>query len=148
MASGCHPTTIGGSAQFAVRRIFGSMGQLEQLLKDAVGLRAASTNRSASKTFIAFGEFRDGPGGAPEIEHLVVLPARVATLALTTREREVVQAMATGATNREIAAMLCVSAPTVKKHLEHVYSKLGVHSRNAAVAHLLLEDLPDFHRAP
>jgi DNA-binding CsgD family transcriptional regulator len=55
---------------------------------------------------------------------------------LTRREREVVDAVAEGRSNAEIARQLCISPATVAKHLEHVYGKLGVHSRTAALARL------------
>ena len=53
---------------------------------------------------------------------------------LTEREAEVLRAVATGATNRQAAASLHVSEATVKTHLVHVFDKLGVDSRTAAVA--------------
>lgn len=53
---------------------------------------------------------------------------------LTERETEVLRWLARGKTNAEIAALLFVSPHTVRKHLEHVYEKLGVRSRTAAVA--------------
>lgn len=53
---------------------------------------------------------------------------------LTAREREILQWVARGKTNQEIAALLVVSAHTVRKHLENIYAKLGVHTRTAAVA--------------
>jgi DNA-binding CsgD family transcriptional regulator len=52
---------------------------------------------------------------------------------LTAREREIVGLVAEGKTNAEIAAVLWIAPSTVKKHLEHVYGKLGV-GRRAAVA--------------
>lgn len=52
---------------------------------------------------------------------------------LTSREREIVELVAEGKTNAEIAAILWVAPSTVKKHLEHVYAKIGV-GRRAAVA--------------
>jgi DNA-binding CsgD family transcriptional regulator len=52
---------------------------------------------------------------------------------LTMTERRVLQLVATGRSNSDIAADLYVSVATVRKHLEHTYRKLGVHSRMAAV---------------
>src|SRR5581483_10353274 len=53
---------------------------------------------------------------------------------LTNRETEILGWVARGKTNQEIAALLIVSPHTVRKHLEHVYEKLRVNSRTAAVA--------------
>ena len=54
--------------------------------------------------------------------------------ALSHREREVPALIADGATNRQAAAKLFVSEATVKTHLLHIYEKLGVRDRAAAVA--------------
>jgi DNA-binding NarL/FixJ family response regulator len=53
---------------------------------------------------------------------------------LSQRELEVLGLIARGATNREAAAQLFISEATVKTHLLHVYAKLGVKDRAAAVA--------------
>lgn len=53
--------------------------------------------------------------------------------ALSAREIELLQALQTGASNREIAQRLFISQATVKTHLIHIYSKLGVDNRTAAV---------------
>jgi DNA-binding CsgD family transcriptional regulator len=53
---------------------------------------------------------------------------------LTDREAEILALVARGKTNYEIAALLCLSPHTVRKHLEHVFEKLHVHTRAAAVA--------------
>lgn len=58
---------------------------------------------------------------------------------LTQREREIVELVAAGKTNAEIAAILWVAPSTVKKHLENVYAKAGIGRRSAIVA---------LHRAP
>src|SRR5438128_381543 len=55
-------------------------------------------------------------------------------LELTGREREVLQRVASGERNKEIAARLGISEPTVKSHLASIYFKLGVDSRASAVA--------------
>lgn len=53
---------------------------------------------------------------------------------LSAREREVLVLVARGTSNREIARELFISEATVKTHLTHVYAKLGVKDRAAAVA--------------
>ena len=53
---------------------------------------------------------------------------------LTPREREILELVAEGRTNAEIAESLWVSRGTVRKHLDNVYAKLGVHTRTAAAA--------------
>lgn len=52
---------------------------------------------------------------------------------LTDREVEVLRLVATGASNQQIARTLVVSVKTVAHHLEHIYNKIGVSSRAAAV---------------
>ncbi|QTI67206.1 response regulator [Gordonia polyisoprenivorans] len=52
---------------------------------------------------------------------------------LTAREIDVLVEVAAGHSNREIARRLLLSEMTVKSHLVHVFSKLGVRSRTAAV---------------
>jgi len=75
----------------------------------------------------------DGAEPAP------IAPARPAAwpAALTPRECEVMRWLAHGKTDAEIAALLGTSPRTVHKHLEHVYVKLGVETRTAAVMRAL-----------
>jgi DNA-binding CsgD family transcriptional regulator len=56
---------------------------------------------------------------------------------LTAREEEVLSALTRGGTSSQIAHELQISPRTVNKHLEHVYRKLGVTHRGAAVARIL-----------
>ncbi|MEV4076820.1 response regulator [Nonomuraea fuscirosea] len=53
---------------------------------------------------------------------------------LSPRELEVLRLIARGATNREVAGRLFITEATVKTHLLHVYGKLAVNDRAAAVA--------------
>jgi DNA-binding CsgD family transcriptional regulator len=53
---------------------------------------------------------------------------------LTPREVEILEVLVNGATNKEIARRLWVSPHTVRKHLEHIFEKLGVHTRTEAAA--------------
>jgi DNA-binding CsgD family transcriptional regulator len=58
-----------------------------------------------------------------------------ADLGLSAREFEVMSLIAGGHTNGEIAAHLFLAEKTVKNHVRRIYSKLGVDSRPAAIAH-------------
>jgi DNA-binding NarL/FixJ family response regulator len=54
--------------------------------------------------------------------------------ALTAREREVLNLLARGHSNREIAEELVITNKTVKNHLSRIYEKIGAHSRAEAIA--------------
>jgi DNA-binding CsgD family transcriptional regulator len=60
---------------------------------------------------------------------------------LTAREVEVLQLVATGRTNRVIAAELFLSEKTVARHLSNIFTKLGVSSRAAATAYAYRHEL-------
>jgi DNA-binding CsgD family transcriptional regulator len=70
-----------------------------------------------------------------EAEIRVDPPIAPATAGLTPRECEVLRWLACGKTDADIAALLGLSPRTVQKHLEHIYVKLGVETRTAAVMH-------------
>ena len=59
--------------------------------------------------------------------------ASLEALGLTPREAEVLTWVAQGKTNREVGMILGSSARTVQKHLEHIFQKIGVESRTAAI---------------
>lgn len=72
--------------------------------------------------------------------HLIGIRDRVeaerrTTRALTPRQLQLLRRVAIGDTNRQIARDLGLSEATVRKHLENVYARLGVHSRTEALAH-------------
>lgn len=71
---------------------------------------------------------------APISKRLVERMRGTRTDALTSREIEVLRAVASGNTNTEVAAALHISTATVKTHLLHIYDKLGVSDRAAAVS--------------
>jgi DNA-binding NarL/FixJ family response regulator len=53
----------------------------------------------------------------------------------------VLRLVATGRTNRAIAAELFISEKTVARHLSNIFTKLGVSSRSAATAYAYRHDL-------
>lgn len=70
-----------------------------------------------------------GPAGGGSRLH--VMPPSLQPL--TPREAEVMRWLSFGKTDADIAAVLAISKRTVHKHLEHIYEKLGVETRTAAV---------------
>ena len=70
---------------------------------------------------------------SPEVQQLLVRRRAEPRTALSPRETEILEVLATGATNREAAKRLFISESTVKTHLVHLYEKLGVESRTAAL---------------
>ncbi len=71
---------------------------------------------------------------SPEIQARLVLRTVNPARSLSEREVEVLQQVAAGATNREVARALFISESTVKTHLAHLFEKLGVDNRTALVA--------------
>jgi DNA-binding CsgD family transcriptional regulator len=67
----------------------------------------------------------------------LLLEERRDQLGLTPRERQVLAWVARGKTNPEIAQTLWIAPTTVRRHLENIYAKLGVHTRTAAATRLL-----------
>ena len=114
-------------------------------LRVLIGLacRALGDEVSASMEFDAAGWVFRQLGAAPDLARVEAL-ARKATAAaggLTMREIEILRLVATGMTNREIAATLVVSDHTVRRHLQNIFAKLGVSSRAAATAFAFQHDL-------
>lgn len=104
-------------------------GATGYLLKDAprdelfTAVRAAADGRTVLS-----------PTVASRLISRVRTPAAAGSEALSGREREVLELVAKGTSNREIAAELFISEATVKTHLTHVFAKLGAKDRAAAVA--------------
>ena len=76
-------------------------------------------------------------GARPDLERLAAFPtpdASRAAHALSPRELEVLRLLASGDTNKAIAAALVLSERTVDRHVSNIYAKLGVSSRAAATA--------------
>jgi DNA-binding NarL/FixJ family response regulator len=86
-------------------------------------------------------------GGAPmtgQIARRVIeafrkpAPKELKEAQLTAREKEILQLIAKGYANKEIASQLDVGVSTVRTHIEHIYEKLHVHCRTEAAAKYLV----------
>ncbi|GAC1385438.1 MAG: response regulator transcription factor [Pseudarthrobacter sp.] len=71
---------------------------------------------------------------APKVAALLMSRISSPETALTPREVQLLELLATGLTNRAIARQLFISEATVKTHLVHIYGKLGVDNRTSAIA--------------
>lgn len=71
---------------------------------------------------------------APQVAARLMGRLRSPAPALSGRELELLELLATGLGNRAIARKLFISEATVKTHLVHIYEKLGVDNRTAAIA--------------
>jgi DNA-binding NarL/FixJ family response regulator len=103
-------------------------GATGYLLKDAPREELFTAVRAAAQ-----GRTVLSPAVASRLVSAVRAPASTQD-SLSAREREVLALVAKGTSNREIARVLFISEATVKTHLTHLYAKLGVKDRAAAVA--------------
>jgi DNA-binding NarL/FixJ family response regulator len=104
-------------------------GATGYLLKDAPRDELVRAVRAAHQ-----GQAVLAPSVAQKLIGHVRAPAAASRDMLTERELEVLRLVAAGTTNREAAKRLFISEATVKTHLLHLYAKLGVRDRAAAVA--------------
>lgn len=95
------------------------------LLKDAAPEDLAAAVRAAAAGQSVLG---------PAVAHVLVRRMRTPGQTLTARETEVLALVAEGLSNQQISQRLFLSQATVKSHLVHVFTKLDVDSRTAAVA--------------
>ncbi|UQA92519.1 response regulator [Streptomyces halobius] len=100
-------------------------GATGYLLKDAPPEELAAAVRTAAAGKSAL---------APTVALRLMDRMRAPATSLSRRETEVLQLVADGLSNARISKRLFLSQATVKSHLVHIYSKLGVDSRTSAVA--------------
>ncbi len=106
--------------------------------------RALGDADSAEIEFDAAGHVFLQLGATPDIDRLQTIIGSSELShpkGLTTRELEVLRLVAMGRTNREISSTLVISEHTVARHLQNIFSKLGVSSRTAATAFALTHSL-------
>ncbi|XBH21094.1 response regulator transcription factor [Jonesiaceae bacterium BS-20] len=102
-----------------------SAGASGYMLKDAppadikAAVRAAATGASAL---------------SPQIAARLVQRIQSPAPQLSARELEILELLAQGKSNKELAAQLFISQATIKTHLVHIFDKLGAENRTAAIA--------------
>ncbi|GGR41035.1 response regulator [Streptomyces roseolus] len=104
-------------------------GATGYLLKDAPREELFAAVRAAAE-----GRTVLSPAVATRLVSAVRRPVEPVVDTLSAREREILVLVARGTSNRAIAAELFISEATVKTHLTHIYAKLAVKDRAAAVA--------------
>jgi DNA-binding NarL/FixJ family response regulator len=92
-----------------------------EAIRDVLGGGAPMSRTIARKVLQHFRNL-SGPTSVPDPERL------------SDREREILQPLATGYTDKEIAKQLGISSDTVRSHLKRIYKKLHVSTRTAAAA--------------
>jgi DNA-binding NarL/FixJ family response regulator len=102
--------------------------ELARAIRDAV---AGETVISPAVASIVFDAVRRAPSGPAEDSDEGLADG---TASLTAREREIMNLLAKGLSNKEISEQLFITHKTVKNHLHTVYGKLGVSSRAEATA--------------
>ncbi|MFC5724409.1 response regulator [Streptomyces gamaensis] len=100
-------------------------GATGYLLKDAPPEEVATAVHAAARGETVL---------APTVAARLLGRVRAGRPALSPRESEILGLLAEGLPNRQISRRLFISEATVKTHLVHIYGKLGVDSRTAAVA--------------
>ena len=100
-------------------------GAAGYLLKDAPPEELSAAVRTAASGHSAL---------APTVANRLMDRMRTPAAALSRRELEVLELVRDGLSNQQISKRLFLSQATVKSHLVHIYAKLGVDSRTAAVA--------------
>ncbi|WP_193105942.1 response regulator transcription factor [Brachybacterium sp. FME24] len=101
-------------------------GAIGYLLKDALPDELMRAVRAAAR-----GESVLAPSVT---QHLMGQVRGPSAGSLTGREKEVLQLVANGSSNREAATALFIGEASIKTHLQHIYDKLGVRDRASAVA--------------
>ncbi len=129
-----------GTAVLILTTFAGEEDALEALRAGALGV----LSKDAGRDEIARALHQAAAGhmtlAAPLQERLLAAAAPAPTSSrhelpdgLTSREAEVLQLIAAGLNNREIAGRLVVSEATVKTHINHLFSKIGARDRAAAI---------------
>ncbi len=127
-----------------MRQALNPASERDQDLLPRVQLRARS-----GRWLALYGSLTEPSDGRPSETVVVVEPAKpeevawlnVAAYGLSPREREVIELIVKGLSNREISKSLFISENTVQRHLSNIFEKVGVRGRNGLLKRLFLDNL-------
>lgn len=121
------------------------LGKLGKTSEGAKTLKSATHAAQTEKVIRPFVEARDGllnlidqtgrDGFDWLLESIHGIGKPVEGPVLTRREREILQLLAMGLSNQEMAEKLVIAEGTLKRHVANLYQKLGVHNRTQAIRH-------------
>jgi ATP/maltotriose-dependent transcriptional regulator MalT len=121
-------------ARLALARVLHQMGRGEAALQEATAardafeqLQAAHDRARADRTLAQFAAAPTSAG----------MGEGTAVVGLSRRELDVLRLIAKGLSNQRVADQLFISEHTVHRHVANIFTKLGVSSRSAAVAHAI-----------
>jgi DNA-binding CsgD family transcriptional regulator len=123
---------IGDMLEFFFRRDNRIVAGMSVMWRD--GMRVPDNAMTMATKMHDYIEFNLLRGALEPAAAVPTAAARAARYGLTAREREVIELLCCGRTNREIGDCLRISLATVKTHLLHIFEKLGVENRSAVVA--------------
>jgi DNA-binding CsgD family transcriptional regulator len=124
----------------AAQRLF-SIGALDYLVAAyrAVPEVLAILLRSSTSSRVRELILRVGDSGLAQAAGFPITDETDARTLLTRREREVYALLRQGLSNREIATLLVITEGTAKRHVQHIFDKLGVRSRRAIAMQAAME---------
>ena len=120
----------GGAAGYLLKT-----ADIEVLAQAILRAQAGQATISPEMTAKLVSAFQALPTGAPPAEPPAAPPPADPIDTLSPREREILECIAQGASNKEIARSLAIAEPTVKIHVQHILRKLGLSSRVQAAVY-------------
>lgn len=120
----------GGAAGYLLKT-----ADIEVLAQAILRAQAGQATISPEMTAKLVSAFQALPTGAPPAEPPAAPPPADPIDTLSPREREILECIAQGASNKEIARTLAIAEPTVKIHVQHILRKLGLSSRVQAAVY-------------
>lgn len=111
-----------------------AFGAIGYLLKDTPSEELANAIRAADRGYTQLGPglFKKVFSQRSILDTSAIKNTKADLSELTPREREVLSLIATGASNREIAEILCITEKTVKNHVSSILSRLNLRDRTQA----------------